>query len=142
MQLKPVFYLTVKDENTEQLSTRRKLQYYFTSFPPCEACRLLRREMAEDNRVEDYPHEIHEQLTSFDSSVSSVKAMLDQLISMPRNDPLLKLDPLDQAKLDLMSAYALNSLFWTRNWNYWNERTPLSSGCGPTCDSKHGKKLE
>ncbi|XP_058508189.1 nuclear nucleic acid-binding protein C1D [Solea solea] len=68
--------------------------------------------MAEDNRVEDYPHEIHEQLTSFDSSVSSVKTMLDQLMSMPRNDPLLKLDALDQAKLDLMSAYALNSLFW------------------------------
>lgn len=25
-----------------------------------------------------------------------------------------KLDPLDQAKLDLMSAYALNSMFWSK----------------------------
>uniref|UniRef100_A0A4W6DWE3 Nuclear nucleic acid-binding protein C1D n=2 Tax=Lates calcarifer TaxID=8187 RepID=A0A4W6DWE3_LATCA len=61
---------------------------------------------------EDYPHEIDEQLTSFDSSVSSVKTMLEKLMSMPRNDLLQKLDPLDQAKLDLMSAYTLNSLFW------------------------------
>ncbi|XP_071336115.1 nuclear nucleic acid-binding protein C1D [Trachinotus anak] len=68
--------------------------------------------MAADIRTEDYPHEIDEQLTGFDSSVSSVKTMLDKLMSMPRNDLMQKLDPLDQAKLDLMSAYTLNSLFW------------------------------
>lgn len=62
--------------------------------------------------AEDYPHEIDEQLTCFDSSVTSVKTILEQLMSMPRNDLLQKLDPLDQAKLDLMSAYTLNSLFW------------------------------
>ncbi|KAJ0005204.1 hypothetical protein NQD34_011418 [Periophthalmus magnuspinnatus] len=68
--------------------------------------------MAENASNEDYPHEIDEQLTGFDSAVSSVKNMLDTLISMPRNDLLQKLDPLDQAKLDLMSVYTLNSLFW------------------------------
>ncbi|XP_039995781.1 nuclear nucleic acid-binding protein C1D [Xiphias gladius] len=68
--------------------------------------------MAADIRTEDYPHEIDEQLAGFDDSVRSVKTMLDKLMSMPRNDPLQKLDPLDQAKLDLMSAYTLNSLFW------------------------------
>ncbi|XP_031172031.1 nuclear nucleic acid-binding protein C1D isoform X2 [Sander lucioperca] len=68
--------------------------------------------MAADSRTEDYPHEIDEQLTCFDSSVSSIKTMLEKLMSMPRNDLLQKLDPLDQAKLDLMSAYTLNSLFW------------------------------
>ncbi|KAK9541179.1 hypothetical protein VZT92_001244 [Zoarces viviparus] len=68
--------------------------------------------MAADSRAEDYPHEIDEQLTGFDSSVSSVKTMLEKLMSMPRNELLQKLDPLDQAKLDLMSAYTLNSLFW------------------------------
>ncbi|KAM9345520.1 nuclear nucleic acid-binding protein C1D [Symphorus nematophorus] len=68
--------------------------------------------MAADSRTEDYPHEIDEQLTGFDSSVSSVKSMLEKLMSMPRNELLQKLDPLDQAKLDLMSAYTLNSLFW------------------------------
>ncbi|XP_074503230.1 nuclear nucleic acid-binding protein C1D [Sebastes fasciatus] len=68
--------------------------------------------MAADSGTEDYPHEIDEQLTGFDSSASSVKTMLEKLMSMPRNDLLQKLDPLDQAKLDLMSAYTLNSLFW------------------------------
>ncbi|XP_019942837.1 nuclear nucleic acid-binding protein C1D [Paralichthys olivaceus] len=62
--------------------------------------------------TEDYPHEIDEQLTGFDSSVSSVKTMLEQLMSLNKNDLQQKLDPLDQAKLDLMSAYTLNSLFW------------------------------
>ncbi|XP_069568374.1 nuclear nucleic acid-binding protein C1D [Brachyistius frenatus] len=62
--------------------------------------------------MEDYPHEIDEQLAGFDSSVNSVKTMLDKLMSMPRKEPQQKLDPLDQAKLDLMSAYTLNSLFW------------------------------
>lgn len=68
--------------------------------------------MAADSRTEDYPHEIDDQLSGFDSSVSSVKTMLEKLMSMPRNELLQKLDPLDQAKLDLMSAYTLNSLFW------------------------------
>ncbi|XP_033469770.1 nuclear nucleic acid-binding protein C1D [Epinephelus lanceolatus] len=68
--------------------------------------------MAANSRAEDYPHEISEQLAGFDSSVSSVKTMIEKLMSMPRNDLLEKLDPLDQAKLDLMSAYTLNSLFW------------------------------
>ncbi|XP_077351246.1 nuclear nucleic acid-binding protein C1D [Festucalex cinctus] len=68
--------------------------------------------MAADDKLDDYPHEIDEQLKGFESSVSTVKNMLNTLVAMPRNDLDQKLDPLDQAKLDLMSAYALNSLFW------------------------------
>ncbi|XP_047459240.1 nuclear nucleic acid-binding protein C1D isoform X2 [Mugil cephalus] len=68
--------------------------------------------MAAGSSTEDYPQEIDEQLTCFDSSVTSIKTMLDKLMSMSKNDLLEKLDPLDQAKLDLMSAYTLNSLFW------------------------------
>lgn len=47
---------------------------------------LFYRNMA----AEDYPHEIDEQLTCFDSSVTSVKTILEQLMSMPRNDLLQK----------------------------------------------------
>ncbi|CAL9687855.1 unnamed protein product [Knipowitschia caucasica] len=65
-----------------------------------------------DASSEDYPHEIDDQLTGFDAASSSVQSVVDTLISMPRNDLLQKLDPLDQAKLDLMSVYSLNSLFW------------------------------
>lgn len=68
--------------------------------------------MAAGATTEDYPQEIDEQLTTFDSSVNAVKTMLEKLMSMSRNDLMQKLDPLDQAKLDLMSVYTLNSLFW------------------------------
>nr|XP_057914640.1 nuclear nucleic acid-binding protein C1D [Doryrhamphus excisus]XP_057914641.1 nuclear nucleic acid-binding protein C1D [Doryrhamphus excisus] len=68
--------------------------------------------MAADDMTDDYPNEIDEQLKGFDSSVSAVKTMLDKLMSVPRNDQQQKLDPLDQAKLDLMSVYTLNSLYW------------------------------
>ncbi|KAF7667844.1 hypothetical protein LDENG_00040640 [Lucifuga dentata] len=68
--------------------------------------------MAKDGRAEDYPYEIDEQLKDFESSVSSVTTMLQKLMAMPRNDLTQKMDPLDQAKLDLMSVYTLNSLFW------------------------------
>ncbi|XP_052350013.1 nuclear nucleic acid-binding protein C1D isoform X2 [Oncorhynchus keta] len=68
--------------------------------------------MAEDIPVEDYPTEIEEQLTGFESSVGAVNNMVQTILSMPRNELVKKLDPLEQAKLDLMSAYSLNSLFW------------------------------
>ncbi|KAM9557989.1 nuclear nucleic acid-binding protein C1D-like [Salvelinus alpinus] len=68
--------------------------------------------MAEDIPVEDYPTEIEEQLTGFESSVGAVNNMVQTILSMPRNELVQKLDPLEQAKLDLMSAYTLNSLFW------------------------------
>lgn len=35
---------------------------------------------------EDYPEEIDDQLTNFDASVSSVKTMLEKLMSIPRHE--------------------------------------------------------
>ncbi|XP_076141212.1 nuclear nucleic acid-binding protein C1D [Alosa pseudoharengus] len=66
--------------------------------------------MAEDIPPEDYPSEIEEYLTGFDTSLGSVNDVVQKLVTTSRNDQ--KLDPLEQAKLDLMSAFALNSLFW------------------------------
>lgn len=42
--------------------------------------------MAAARGNEDYPEEIDDQLASFDSSVSSVKTMLEKLMSIPRNE--------------------------------------------------------
>ncbi|XP_048865335.1 nuclear nucleic acid-binding protein C1D [Brienomyrus brachyistius] len=67
----------------------------------------------EDVPVEEYPAEIEEYLTEFDSSVDSMHNMVKTLVSVSKNELVQKLDPLEQAKLDLMSAYALNSLYWT-----------------------------
>ncbi|XP_059842161.1 nuclear nucleic acid-binding protein C1D [Hemitrygon akajei] len=61
---------------------------------------------------EEYPTEIHEYLVAFEESVKCADGMLKSLMSTPRSEQLQKLDPLEQAKLDLASAYALNSLFW------------------------------
>ncbi len=100
--------------------------------------------MADDGPAEDYPTEIEENLNDFESSLSSIQNMVQTLVSVSRSDNLLnvceskcinqqlykhhhiwmtyfwpfctsfKLDPLDRAKLDLMSAYALNSMFWSK----------------------------
>ncbi|XP_029449460.1 nuclear nucleic acid-binding protein C1D isoform X2 [Rhinatrema bivittatum] len=72
--------------------------------------RLLIR-MTEDIN-EEYPSEIHDYLLAFDSSVGCVDEMLTTMMSVSRSELLQKLDPLEQAKLDLVSAYTLNSLFW------------------------------
>ncbi|XP_068088419.1 nuclear nucleic acid-binding protein C1D [Hyperolius riggenbachi] len=65
-----------------------------------------------DSAVEEYPTEIHEYLLAFDKTVGSVDEMLTKMMSIPRSELLQKLEPMEQAKLDLLSAYALNSLFW------------------------------
>ncbi|XP_017317347.1 nuclear nucleic acid-binding protein C1D isoform X2 [Ictalurus punctatus] len=67
--------------------------------------------MADEDSLEDYPSEIAEYLTGFVSSVSSVQNVIQTLMSVSKGDSL-KLGTLEQAKLDLMSVYALNSLFW------------------------------
>ncbi|CAO2580963.1 Nuclear nucleic acid-binding protein C1D [Lemmus lemmus] len=38
--------------------------------------------------------------------------MLKTMMSVSRNELLQKLDPLEQAKVDLVSAHTLNSMFW------------------------------
>ncbi|CAM4539895.1 unnamed protein product [Lepidochelys olivacea] len=70
-------------------------------------------EMAEeDNSGEEYPNEIHDYLSAFEKSLGSVGDMLKTMMSVSRSELLEKLDPLEQAKLDLVSAYTLNSMFW------------------------------
>uniref|UniRef100_A0A6I8RHY6 Nuclear nucleic acid-binding protein C1D n=1 Tax=Xenopus tropicalis TaxID=8364 RepID=A0A6I8RHY6_XENTR len=66
----------------------------------------------ESHNTEEYPTEIHEYLMAFDKSVGSVDEMLNKMMSVSRSELLQKIEPLEQAKLDLVSAYTLNSLFW------------------------------
>ncbi|XP_078086527.1 nuclear nucleic acid-binding protein C1D [Mustelus asterias] len=67
---------------------------------------------APESMSEDYPTEIHDLLVGFEESLKSADGTLRALMSVPRSELLQKLDPLEQAKLDLASAYALNSMFW------------------------------
>ncbi|XP_055396484.1 nuclear nucleic acid-binding protein C1D isoform X10 [Bubalus kerabau] len=68
--------------------------------------------MAGEGINEDYPVEIHEYLSTFENSIGAVDEMLKTMMSVSRNELLQKLDPLEQAKVDLVSAYTLNSMFW------------------------------
>nr|KAF6446057.1 C1D nuclear receptor corepressor [Rousettus aegyptiacus] len=68
--------------------------------------------MAGEEINEDYPAEIHEYLSTFENSIGAVDEMLKTMMSVSRNELLQKLDPLEQAKVDLVSAYTLNSMFW------------------------------
>lgn len=61
---------------------------------------------------EDYPAEIHEYLSTFENSIGAVNEMLKTMVSVSRNELLQKLDPFEQTKVDFISAYTLNSMFW------------------------------
>ncbi|XP_063774477.1 nuclear nucleic acid-binding protein C1D [Pseudophryne corroboree] len=68
--------------------------------------------MDEDTSADEYPTEIQECLVAFENSVGAVDQMLNKMMSVSRSELLQKIEPLEQAKLDLVSAYTLNSLFW------------------------------
>ncbi|NXX60573.1 C1D protein, partial [Scopus umbretta] len=66
----------------------------------------------DDINMEEYPTEIHDYLAAFEKSLGSVDEMLKTLMSVSRSELLQKLEPLEQAKMDLVSVYTLNSMFW------------------------------
>ncbi|XP_036159878.1 nuclear nucleic acid-binding protein C1D-like [Myotis myotis] len=68
--------------------------------------------MAEEEMNEDYPAEIHVYLSTFENSIGAVDDILKTMMSVSGNELLQKLDPLEQAKVDLVSDYILNSVFW------------------------------
>ncbi|XP_014819898.1 PREDICTED: uncharacterized protein LOC106901565 [Calidris pugnax] len=73
----------------------------------------LSMEMSEDDiNTEEYPTEIHDYLAAFEKSLGSVDEMLKTMMSVSRSELLQKLEPLEQAKMDLVSVYTLNSMFW------------------------------
>ncbi|NXR71907.1 C1D protein, partial [Pycnonotus jocosus] len=66
----------------------------------------------DDSNMEDYPTEIRDYLAAFEKSLGSVDEMLKTMMSASRTELLQKVNPLEQAKLDLVSVYTLNSMFW------------------------------
>ncbi|XP_037658690.1 nuclear nucleic acid-binding protein C1D-like [Choloepus didactylus] len=68
--------------------------------------------MAGEEISEDYPLEIHEYFLTLENSIGVVNEMLKTIMSVYRNELLKKLDPLGQEKVDLVSVYTLNSMFW------------------------------
>uniref|UniRef100_A0A8C3BZI7 Nuclear nucleic acid-binding protein C1D n=1 Tax=Cairina moschata TaxID=8855 RepID=A0A8C3BZI7_CAIMO len=104
----------------------------------------------DDINAEEYPTEIHDYLTTFEKSLSSVDEMLKTMMSVPRSELLYKLEPLEQAKLDLVSAYTLNSMFWGKymignssNDHHLNERIrTYMNKVKEIADKKKASKLD
>lgn len=67
--------------------------------------------MAKEEMNKDLPAEIHEYLSAFQNSIGAVGDRLATMISLSGNELLQKLDPLEQAKVDLISASMLNQCF-------------------------------
>lgn len=64
------------------------------------------------SKSEDFPEELSDIVKNFHGSLGDLKTKLDLMLSEPRTELYDKLDPMGRAKLDLVSAYAINSLFW------------------------------
>ena len=60
----------------------------------------------------DFPEELLDVVKNFHGSITDLKSQLELMTSQPRTDLYEKLDPMGRATMDLMSAYAINSLFW------------------------------
>ena len=60
----------------------------------------------------DFPEELLDITKNFHGSLTDLKAQLELMTSQPRSELYEKLDPMGRANMDLMSAYAMNSLFW------------------------------
>ncbi|CAL1265527.1 unnamed protein product [Larinioides sclopetarius] len=60
----------------------------------------------------EIPSEIIDKLQNFHQSLEKMQEILTPLISTNINSTDVKIEPLDKARLNLISGYALNSLFW------------------------------
>nr|XP_002128345.1 nuclear nucleic acid-binding protein C1D [Ciona intestinalis] len=62
---------------------------------------------------DDYPQELNDVFRSFDSKLSTAEKTLQPLFKNQRCDLTREMEPLEIAKLDLVTAYAVNSFYWT-----------------------------
>ncbi|XP_078001140.1 nuclear nucleic acid-binding protein C1D-like [Glandiceps talaboti] len=69
--------------------------------------------MAAAEDKDDFPSEIRDAFVAFRSSLTGVDDIFKPLLDTSLSEIQEKVtDPLDKAKLDLVAAYAINSMFW------------------------------
>jgi len=61
---------------------------------------------------EDFPEELIETVKRFGSSLENLDTGFEDLLKLNRSELYEGLDPLTRAKLDIVSLYSVNSLFW------------------------------
>ncbi|XP_037072753.1 nuclear nucleic acid-binding protein C1D-like [Pollicipes pollicipes] len=62
--------------------------------------------------AEEFPKGLAVKLGEMDKSLKSLETTLDPILSIPLEESYQSMSPLDRARYDLVSAYAVNSLFW------------------------------
>ena len=60
--------------------------------------------------TEDFPEELTDTVKNFHGSLTELKSQLEVQMDRPREELYTSLEPLARAKMDLVSAYAINSL--------------------------------
>ncbi|XP_060579171.1 nuclear nucleic acid-binding protein C1D-like, partial [Ruditapes philippinarum] len=60
----------------------------------------------------EIPHELRGKVAAFDSSLNNVENEFEPLLKLSQIELNAKLSNLEKAKLDLVAAYSINSLFW------------------------------
>ncbi|KAK2568763.1 Nuclear nucleic acid-binding protein C1D [Acropora cervicornis] len=67
-------------------------------------------EVAEEPEL---PEEVTESLETFHEALGKVEDVLKPLLETSVDDLREKMNPVESAKLDLVVAYSINSMFWT-----------------------------
>ncbi|XP_053394272.1 nuclear nucleic acid-binding protein C1D-like [Mercenaria mercenaria] len=60
----------------------------------------------------EIPHELRGKLAAFDSALNNVENEFEPLLKVSQIELNGRLSTIDKAKLDLVAAYSINSLFW------------------------------
>lgn len=68
--------------------------------------------MSESEKRSEIPHELRGKITAFDSALNKIENEFEPLLKVSQIELNTKLNTLDKAKLDLVAAYSINSLFW------------------------------
>ncbi|XP_052769379.1 nuclear nucleic acid-binding protein C1D-like [Mya arenaria] len=68
--------------------------------------------MVDAEKGSDVPKELRGKLSAFDSALSDIENKFEPLLKMSKVEINTELSSLDKAKLDLVAAYSINSLFW------------------------------
>lgn len=72
--------------------------------------------------MDDLPQDIKETLAQFDDSIGRLETALDPLFKTKLAEVSERLEPQDNAKLNILYAYAINTLFYSE---YYGSRSHL-----------------
>lgn len=61
---------------------------------------------------DEFPPELADSFKSFSLAIDEIEKAMQPLQDTPKNEMMKKFTPLEVAKLDLVCAYSINSIFW------------------------------